>query len=303
MATHPPGRLNNGGPPRPPLPDVEPTPAPPAPGPVPVPPPSPLPNPPPSIAMIDVPAVSSRFTGDTLYAEILNRDPNPFTTSDRPTNAHESCHGINARIRNQAGGRNNGFYAFGGKGIVVPEPSFRLSAIRDYIPASVRGNRYQLYLVQQAGDWDDQPLYLCDEWVAYCAGLAVAVEDNKAGRLASADWLAGPVEFAIYALALAQTCNDKDPGAWSAGKIHSFLAWQLAVAGQHYEAGKDIAAMNFGQQFELLDKLRHDDACAKLRTVLATAFPAAVAWMLKSELPTRRGASPLGRIATCTHAH
>jgi hypothetical protein len=300
MANYPPGRIGGGGPPRPPLPEVNPV-TPPAPAPTPNPPSPPVPpTPAPSIVLIDVPPVGSRYKGTDYYSEILNRDPQPFTSSERPTNGHESCHGVNNRIRNQAGGRSNGFYVIGGKGIVVPEPNFTLTQVRPFIPSSLRGNRYKLYLEEQARDWDGQPTYIGDEWTAYIAGCRVAVQDYRAGTVAAADWLAGPVEFCFYALALGLACAKHDAASWQQGTLRGFIDFQLQKAGEAFAEGKDIKEFNFGQQNDLLEGFRSGFDAAELRAFQAGMFPAQ-GWLINSPLPVR-GAMPRGatEVVTCT---
>ena len=103
----------------------------------------------------------------------------------RSTNAHETGHGIHSYLRNkytaELGKRVNGFYGLSGRGIIVQEPNIRKSQVNRFIPSSVRGYRFPLYLERQK-EWDDTPLYIYDEWNAYVLGGKCCVDDYQARR-------------------------------------------------------------------------------------------------------------------------
>jgi hypothetical protein len=234
----------------------------------------------PAPQLVTVPAVSARFGAGTLYAEVLNRDPHPFTSSNRCTNAHESCHGINARLRTQANakyGKGNGVYFPGGTGATFPEPKLRKSSVAAFVPQSLRGYRFPLYLLQ-SHDWEDQPTYLLDEWSAYVVGAHVAVEDHQNGhRVERSDWLSGPVEFSFYALALARAVEHYDPDYWrSHPQFKEVIRHELALARKVYlegQAYRDLARQ--GDQDKLIKRFRTAPDCAALRKFAADHFDAA----------------------------
>lgn len=129
---------------------------------------------------VTVPPVRQSGMGGSL-GEIEDRMPgqHQYRASDVGTWAHETTHGLNSRIRQQAGGTGqvNAFYLLGGKAMVLPEPrGVTLSKVAARIPANQRGSAYQLYFVEQQRYWQNEPLYLCDELACYLNGAAVRYE-------------------------------------------------------------------------------------------------------------------------------
>lgn len=153
-------------------------------------------------------------------------DPDPVTRG------HETSHGIHAFLRNEhnhTGRRANGFYLLGDRAVIVAEPAMRKSDVAPYVPPSLRGMRYDLY-VTGMGAWDDTPLYLWDEWVAYTNGTAVGIDLVERG-LWNGGWrdaCMGTVEFAVYATAVGMAVEDLDPASFEpGGQLRAFLAWHL----------------------------------------------------------------------------
>src|SRR5207245_4362211 len=71
---------------------------------------------------------------------------------DAITAGHETSHGIHAHLRNYEAPSPigwNAFYVLGNKAAFVKEPNMRKSDVAAYIPTSLRGDRYQLYIVGQ----------------------------------------------------------------------------------------------------------------------------------------------------------
>ena len=135
-----------------------------------------------------------------LIGELEDRVPASraeiYRDADRVTWAHEQTHHLNSVVRNRyAGtGRTNAAYCFGGQAQVLPEPrGLTLSAVARAVTS--RGSLYALYLVQQQRDWNNEPLYICDELSAYTNGAAVGIElshrSRAAGSLSQAREMAG----------------------------------------------------------------------------------------------------------------
>ena len=119
--------------------------------------------------------------------DIVNHLPrsygNTYYDSNRITHGHETTHGINSHLRNyknDTGRRANGFYVLNNRGVIVPEPNMRKSAVGRYVPASLRGSRYGTY-ISGSRAWDDTPTYVLDEWVSYTNGGAVGIDLNRSG--------------------------------------------------------------------------------------------------------------------------
>jgi hypothetical protein len=150
---------------------------------------------------------------------------NQYFDRDPITWGHETTHGVNSYVRNTYGKqRQNGFYVGGGQAIVLDEPALRLSDV--VVPTKLRGSRYQLYFVQQQKDWNNEPLYICDEWVAYTNGSTVGLEWQGFGN--QRDDMISCVEFSGYALSLAATISHLDPGYFKrCPQFKDFLSHEL----------------------------------------------------------------------------
>jgi hypothetical protein len=135
----------------------------------------------------------------TKIRDLESRMPmwHSYRNSQYPTWAHETTHGLNNALRNKhrTAGPINAFYLFDGVALLANEPQFTIESIASKVPAKLRGNIYDMYLVQQAGSWNDRPLYLFDEWVSYQNGSLVALDTKDSSR---DDSLLSCVEMAIY---------------------------------------------------------------------------------------------------------
>ena len=216
---------------------------------------------------INVPLVSQRVSENSKYADIMNHSRNPEFGHDRMTNAHETTHMINSDIRNSAGSGNNGFYVIDGKGVVVKEPNIRKRDMIKYLPPELRSYRYGTYVTGQ-NEWDDQPLYIFDEWTAYINGGAVSVEDQQNGNHQS-DWtdaVSGCLDFSIYSIALAMAIKEKDPEYFESNKqFRNFLYWNLKRARDTYDVGSKMKEFTFADQDKLLNNLVSSPAAEGMR--------------------------------------
>ena len=96
-------------------------------------------------------------------------DPSYWQSDDIGNWCHEGTHGVNARIRQEHGNR-PGIYLGGDVAILLNHPKTTIASIAEKVPESFRGFEYQTYCVGQVDSWNDEPLYLWDEWSAYCNG-------------------------------------------------------------------------------------------------------------------------------------
>lgn len=209
---------------------------------------------------IDVPKVSNRVAGDTIYADIMNHARNPVFGYDEDTNAHETTHMINSDIRNgkQGGGKINGFYVQKSKGVIVAEPNMRKSAVVEFLPPSLRSYRYGTYITGQQA-WDDTPLYIFDEWTAYVNGGMVSVELVQIGKHKGqwTDAVSGCLDFSIYSIATAMAVAKNDPEYFRSNtQFKKFLVWQLKRAYDTYKVGSKMKEFTWDKQDKLLQSLR-----------------------------------------------
>lgn len=161
------------------------------------------------------------------------------------THAHEGTHMVNAMVRNADGRRVNAFYCLHGKAVVVKEPKTTIARAASFVPADLRNQRFRLYLQEQAGQWNDRPLYLLDEWVAYTNEAEVVLDQAAAGLKyeKSTDTSYGQVEFVPYALAVIAAVEQDDPGYFDTddGKnLRAFVAWNVDRAYRQYDACQKV---------------------------------------------------------------
>jgi len=148
-----------------------------------------------------------------------------YSANNKVTWAHETTHGINSNIRNkhQDASKVNGFYCLENRACVIYEPKTTIKAIAPKVPQALRGPSYQLYLVQQQGDWNDRPLYLFDEWIAYTNGCETGRELNHQG------WhyeLLQAHNFNVYCIYLAMTVKKTCPD-YDDTQMKAFMMWNI----------------------------------------------------------------------------
>lgn len=119
----------------------------------------------------------------------------------------------------------NAFYLLGNRAVRLNEPSgIKLSTIANAVPQPLRGMSYQLYLVQQRQYWENEPLYVHDEWSAYLNGLTTGLEGK--GRDGSYSDVLQPLEFMGYCCCLLRLAIEK--GYDAAEELRNLTAYQAA---------------------------------------------------------------------------
>ena len=148
-----------------------------------------------------------------------------YIFANKLTWGHETTHGINATIRNQYKGPDvvNAFYCLYDRAVIIEEPAVTIRAVAATIPVSLRGPSYNLYLVQQAGGWNNRPLYLFDEWVAYTNGSEGGRELNYEGWYYE---LLQAHNFNVYCICLAKLVSEKCP-YYNDNQFRAFLKWNI----------------------------------------------------------------------------
>lgn len=138
---------------------------------------------------------------------------------DRMTEAHENTHQINSEMRGRLGDGRNAFYCLNDKCIVFREPPVRLSDVAKAV--RVRGKVYDLYLVQAQQWWENEPLYLLDEMVAYTNGAIVGKKYGVNGWEYERD---RAQELTYYAYTLCDLMKDR---GLDDKDIRAFIAWNF----------------------------------------------------------------------------
>jgi hypothetical protein len=129
------------------------------------------------------------------------------------------------RYRTVNGKRINVMYPTGNKAAVIDEPNTRIQTAARLVPNSLKGDVYNLYMVQQAGSWGDTPLYVFDEWVSYSNGSAVRLDLKISQRAETVRFM---MEFNVYSICVAMACKSEDP------QFKKFTMWHLRRAMEIY---------------------------------------------------------------------
>lgn len=109
----------------------------------------------------------------------LNSAGSQYRNSDPITTVHESTHGVNSMLRNKYSGEC--YYVGSGRFFRLQQQTgVTLSSVA--AACKFRGGIFDLYLRKQQQYWNDNALYLYDEWVAYTNGADTAVNNRTSGQ-------------------------------------------------------------------------------------------------------------------------
>ena len=220
-------------------------------------------------------------------------DGHPYMDRRHVTWAHETTHGLNARIRNQSvqieqihsgsvpltlpipeiqdtsvvSGRYNACYVLNNMAFVMEEPPLKLSQIANSVPTSMRGMSYRLYLIQQQQYWNDCPLYVLDEWSAYTNGLSTALDANG-GDGTFSDVLQS-LEFMAYTFVLARLLI---PRAAQYTEFYLFIKWQAERCASLYQRAKRIENLASSSLVEYEKKILAASDFDQERAMLARLY-------------------------------
>src|SRR6202011_4236139 len=116
-------------------------------------------------------------------------------------------HGVHSALRNRH--HLPAFYPGDGRCALVEAPAVTLAEVAAAVPQQWRGGRYKLYLVTQCKDWNREPLYVWDEWVAYNNGTTTGIEEGARPGAGASDDAVACIELSGYALAVAAAARRK----------------------------------------------------------------------------------------------
>ncbi len=161
------------------------------------------------LKLYDLNKVHNSVTDKGLYGEIINRCKKPFWDKPISTSAHETIHMLHAEQRNKEGGRIQCLYVVPDKLFKIREGQFTKDKVAEFIPKCFHSSRYNLY-IKGSEAWNNRPLYIYDEWVAYIYGGFVANEhEDVMGNVTGVAY--GALEFAIFSVALCMAAEKYDP--------------------------------------------------------------------------------------------
>ena len=248
--------------------------------------------------------VNQDSSDKTLYGDIVRhcKDWQHFAdASSKYTTAHECTHGINNDLRLASGDwdRKNGFYVGQGRSIILDEPPIKKADIIPFIPASLRSVRYSLYVAGQS-EWNDKPLYIYDEGVAYVNGAWAAIELKEAENYveaitdilpsmpkrkhplypsplvnhgpssfvqAGATIVDGQIEFITYMAAVLMAANK---AGHHDQRLLDFSRWLFRHASNAYFRSKKDGFPAFDVQDKLWNTLKSGTEATEMRNFLQT---------------------------------
>ncbi len=221
-------------------------------------------------------------TWGTVLTDIENHLPPSMGTqyrfSDKNTWAHETTHGIHSHLNNtQNPPGDRGYYCLypgGNKAVKIKQPNIKIADVANLVPNSLRKSRYQLYLVQQRRDWNNEPIYLWDEWVAYCNGADCGIELINKGMYKPGKNDSGwsVLEFSVYATYVAIAQKKLDP-SYDNKQLLEFLAWNLERSMRLYTEGQKLPDYNWDND-QYLQYLRTSADAAEFRNFLIDTYGA-----------------------------
>lgn len=177
----------------------------------------------------------------SIYDDVMSHCEKPSTGNGRYTDVHETSHFISNALRKGRMGY-NGFYILHDDAVIVKEPPTTIGEVAEYVPSNLRGYRYKLYFVEQRRYWDEQPLYIAEEWNCYTLGGMCAVDDyNNKRELERTDAVSGMFEFMVYSTALAMCVEDKCPEYWEKNKqFRRFIQYRMDTSSMIFAIGREV---------------------------------------------------------------
>jgi hypothetical protein len=159
-----------------------------------------------------------------LYCRVQNpnywRDPSD--PGDIVTHVHELGHGVSNRLH--ATTSRHGIYIGYGKGIVLKHPDITIRQVAERVPQGQRGKVFDLYMVQQAKDWNKSPCYIMDEANSYILGCIAHSQLGYGKKRSETFEFAREMQF--YSEVMVDTVRRLDPDYSEMDKLKSFVAWQ-----------------------------------------------------------------------------
>ena len=156
--------------------------------------------------------------------------------------------------------------------MVLKEPKISLSSGKQYLPPSLYG--FALYSFTQPG-WEEQPLYVFDEWISYTNGCAVRVElyanPNLHRDRAIGGTIDGMMSTTMYALVqtMAIKANDRN---YDDTQLKAFVMWNteraMKILPQVYQQSPSEGQKGYARVYAL----RNSADCSQLRQFCKSYF-------------------------------
>jgi hypothetical protein len=172
--------------------------------------------------------------------------------SDVITWAHEAHHFLNSRLSDA---RKRGFYVLDNTVYRFPIPkSTKLRDVAEAIPEELRGKVYHTYLIAAQRDWNDIPLYMYDEALAYWTGAMVRQEIGRKERQETERF---GVELLVYSLYATNEMCLREGEDFPKQDVQDFLDLMVArarvICPEFDEQPHAKALANIGRSLEVAD--------------------------------------------------
>lgn len=187
---------------------------------------------------------ASNHTGSSVLDDIDQHMPASHDYVDRRDYigwAHETTHGLHSLLRDGQS-RANAVYVMNNQYILLPEPNTTIKVIAQQIPNQYRGGEYKFYLTGwPAQSWNNQPLYIFEEWCAYTNGSIVR---SQLGTTSRRDTTEKSLEFTVYCTFMVDYLYRTNQLSTSVLEVY---LWQYNRAIQAYQANRPLGVQ--GESF------------------------------------------------------
>ena len=192
---------------------------------------------------------------------------------DLVTTAHEATHDISIHFRMNEqkyyANKINAFYVFDNRVAIIENPPIGLSQVYAFIPEVLRGQLFANYF--PSPDYEDNPLYIWEEWTAYINGAEVGADlvQNNLWQQGQRDTLLAMLEFLVYSAALVQATQQLAPQYYKDyEKFRAFFTWNVQRTWRVYNQAKDLAPFANNLHRDYLQVLQKDPRAASLFSLL-----------------------------------
>jgi len=199
-----------------------------------------------------------------------------YRNSVKFTWAHETTHGINGILRNIWGYKlkSNCFYCLNDRVAIIKEPNITLNIAKNYVPKILRDDVFST--MQRHNIWPNNPLYVCDEWIAYTNGTEVMMELDRKKLPRKKEWggtVNNMMEHMIYTFATLQAIKERDP-KYDDRQLKAFVMWNASRNMRLYKESKSYEMMGTDDKLvdEYLKKFRTHKDAKKLRDFIIDYF-------------------------------
>ena len=202
-----------------------------------------------------------------------------YYDSDKVTHGHETTHGIDSDLRNNhnnTGMPAGGFYIQNDKAAIIVEPDFNKPQVGPYVPQSLRGSRYSMYVLSTT--WMN-PLYLWDEWTCYANGTAVGVNLVNEGmwNYGWRDACMGTLEFVVYGVAVGLATEDLDSTYFNSQeplyqRFHEYICWLTRRSMELFRECRLMPDFEWDQQDTYYENMRTSPDAQEWRDYLVRQY-------------------------------